>query len=292
MSKSLYSLPSSDQINYEQRYRLEQIYRIAERHGVINDIILASDIDTPLSRWSQKDIERALEKCAAIVQRSLGLSLVDEKQKNSNVSDDLMSWLYSIAQHSAIDESLYRRIHALYVSTILLNNSGADFREFLILVCQYTRESRRENIERKRLVICYAQRDRRWLERLKVHLAPLQMRNIIDLWDNTFVRPGDLWREEVERALITARAVLVLVSADLLASESIINNELPAILHRHEQAGAKVLPLILSPCLFNTSAMEPFKSINSPDEPLVSLKRCAREALLLKTAETIAGMFG
>ena len=98
--------------------------------------------------------------------------------------------------------------------------------------------------------ISYSHRDKEWLDRLRVHLKPLQREAIIRLWDDTAIEAGDLWTDGIRRELGRAEAAILLVSADFLASDFIRQNELPPLLEAAEREGLLILCLILSPCLF------------------------------------------
>ena len=43
--------------------------------------------------------------------------------------------------------------------------------------------------------------DKAWLERVRVHLTPLARDGKLDLWDDTRIRAGQRWREEIKAAL-------------------------------------------------------------------------------------------
>ena len=67
--------------------------------------------------------------------------------------------------------------------------------------------------------ISYSHADRKWLERLQVHLRPLIRDSIADIWDDTRIKPGDSWQLEIRKALESASVAVLLISADFLASE-------------------------------------------------------------------------
>ena len=82
--------------------------------------------------------------------------------------------------------------------------------------------------------ISYSHSDREYLDRLLVHLKPLEKDGRIDLWVDTRLRAGDRWKKEIEKALNRANVAVLLVSADFLASDFITDNELPPLLKNAE----------------------------------------------------------
>lgn len=296
MDKQYFRILNAEQIQRELLTNVEDLSYLALRYKQDPNSILAPDSNIELSHWNIAITERLLERACEII--SIYISeLIKEsnwlyESRNVWPVEKLSLWVFSVAQNlrNKINLDLFGRICAIFM-TIRFITINYKF-ELPTFIDQMAQEiSLGVDAQRTRIVICYAERDRRWLERLQIHLKPLQMQDLIDPWDNTRILPGQLYRDEVERALSTARAVILLVSADLLASGSIIGNELPSILYRHEKAGAAVLPLILRPCLFRQSPLKEFQAFNSPPElPLTSLKRVEREALLVRVAETVANM--
>lgn len=132
----------------------------------------------------------------------------------------------------------------------------------------------------QRIFISYCHRDSEYLDRLLVHLKPLEKEGLIDLWTDNQLRAGDLWKREIETALHRANVAVLLVSADFLASEFIINNELPPLLRNAEEKGTRIIPLILKPCRFSREeTLRQFHAINDPLKPLIQLSEGERELI-------------
>jgi hypothetical protein len=52
--------------------------------------------------------------------------------------------------------------------------------------------------------------------------------------------------------------------------------------------GATILPVVVEPCLYReTPELEPYQSVNSPEEPLSLMDRSAAEQVLVKLARRV-----
>jgi predicted nucleotide-binding protein len=145
-----------------------------------------------------------------------------------------------------------------------------------------------ESQKRQSVFISYSHSDRLFLDRLLLHLKPLEREGLIEVWVDTRLRAGDKWRQEIEEALNHATVALLLVSADFLASDFITNNELPPILRKAEEKGTKVIPLILKPCRFTRDGnLRHFQSINVPEKSLILLPEGEQELLYDRVAAEV-----
>ena len=141
---------------------------------------------------------------------------------------------------------------------------------------------------RRKVFISYSHADVRWVERLRVHLKPLEREGIIDLWVDTKIQAGMRWKEEIQNAIDSSTVAIVLISADFLASDFISEHELPKLLFHAKKGGTTILPLIVAPCLFEGSGVDIFQAVNPPEKPLVEMTASERERTLVKLAETIS----
>jgi hypothetical protein len=144
---------------------------------------------------------------------------------------------------------------------------------------------------RKGVFISYSHADAEWLERLQKHLKPLQ-REGIEVWDDTRLEAGERWRDEIRDALADAKVAILLISADFLASDFIVTDELPPLLRAAADEGAIILPVILSPCRFaRMESLSRFQSVNDPEKPLAQLRHANREKVLDKVARAVEDAF-
>ncbi|MBV9713303.1 MAG: toll/interleukin-1 receptor domain-containing protein, partial [Ktedonobacteraceae bacterium] len=129
--------------------------------------------------------------------------------------------------------------------------------------------------------------DKRYLHELTTHLAPYVQSEVVDVWDDTQIPPGSKWREEIEKALQSAKVAILLVSAEFLASDFIMNFELPSLLAASEQEGIIFLSVLLRPCAFTNIDIGQFQSVNMPSTPLSKMKRAKRDEVWSKVAEFV-----
>jgi tetratricopeptide (TPR) repeat protein len=138
---------------------------------------------------------------------------------------------------------------------------------------------------RTKAFISYSHKDKRFLDELRRHLGFLEREGKVNSWDDTKIAPGSQWREEIKKAIASAKAAVLLVSADFLASEFIAQDELPPLLAAAQQEGAIILPVIVGPCLFADSNIAQFQAINSPSKPLRRMSPGQRDEVWVKVAQ-------
>jgi len=98
-----------------------------------------------------------------------------------------------------------------------------------------------------KIFCCYAHEDEPLLRKLKSHLKPLQREGLIDLWYDRDISAGTEWEQEINRHLIEAQIILLLVSPDFMDSDYCYSIEMKRALERHERGESRVIPIILRP---------------------------------------------
>jgi hypothetical protein len=145
-----------------------------------------------------------------------------------------------------------------------------------------------DSADQNLVFVSYSHADVRWLDRLRVHLKPLERQGVLALWDDTRIKPGARWREAIRDALEHARVAVLLVTADFLASDFISTNELPPLLKAAEERGTLILPVIIKPCRFEqTEGLSHFQAVNPPSKPIAALRSTRREEAFWKLSSVI-----
>jgi len=194
----------------------------------------------------------------------------------------LLSYLHVMYEPEQIRKTLAPRLVRAIVD-VLLSSDVSELAKRIDPSTQEIIEKRRDQI-----FVSYSHKDKNCLDRLLVHLRPLEKQGIIDMWADTKLRPGDTWKKEIELALKRAKVAIMLVSADFLASDFIIENELPPLLEAAEAEGVRIIPVILKPCRFlRDPNLSKFHSINDPNEPLLKLRDVEQEEIYANIAEAV-----
>ena len=97
------------------------------------------------------------------------------------------------------------------------------------------------------LFYSYSHRDEAFRDELKAHLSFLRRSKLIAEWHDRMIDAGGDWRGEIDKHLASADIVLLLVSADFLASDYCWGEEMVKALSRHQLGEARVIPVISAP---------------------------------------------
>ena len=94
--------------------------------------------------------------------------------------------------------------------------------------------------------VSYSREDETWRRRFAEMLKPLVRERRLDVWSDDRLVTGYEWRPQLAAAIGRSKAALLLVSPSFLASDFIMDRELPALL----QGGARLVPVLVRPCLW------------------------------------------
>lgn len=94
----------------------------------------------------------------------------------------------------------------------------------------------------------YSHEDEELRNRLEKHLALLKRQGLIEAWHDRRILAGSDLDQAISQNLEAADIVLLLVSADFLASDYCYSREMQRAMQRHESGDAVVIPVILKPC--------------------------------------------
>ncbi|HZF10023.1 MAG TPA: TIR domain-containing protein [Thermoanaerobaculia bacterium] len=133
---------------------------------------------------------------------------------------------------------------------------------------------------RDQVFISYSHLDKDWLQRLRRMLRPLERNGAISLWDDTAIQPGGKWKEEIQKALASAKVAVLLVSDHFLDSDFIAQEELPPLLAAAEKEGVKILWVYLSSCRYDVTPIGDYQAAHDIAQALDELPEPAQKRVL------------
>jgi hypothetical protein len=119
-----------------------------------------------------------------------------------------------------------------------------------------------------RVFIAYSTQDESYREELEKQLSGLRRNGYIDTWSDCKITKGEPPDATSSESLLNARVILLLVSADSLASDYFHSAELKAAFLRYEQGEAIVIPIILRACNWQDTALAQLQALPSDDRPI------------------------
>ena len=116
--------------------------------------------------------------------------------------------------------------------------------------------------------ISYSKQDKALRDGLLSHLRPLEGAGIIT-WHDRQILPGTQWDAEIKARLNAADIILLLISADFLATDYCTQVEIPEALRRHEAGEAIVMPVILRSCTWDLTPLAAIQAYPEKATPVV-----------------------
>lgn len=118
------------------------------------------------------------------------------------------------------------------------------------------------------LFISYAHEDEAFRQQLEKHLATLRREGLIAAWHDREITAGQEWAGEIDAALDRAHIVLLLVSADFMASEYCNEIETRRAMQRQQMGTSRVIPVLLRPADWRAAPFAKLQAIPTGARPL------------------------
>lgn len=99
-----------------------------------------------------------------------------------------------------------------------------------------------------KLFFSYSHADEALRDRLEKHLSLMKNQGLIETWHDRGITAGESVDASIDRNLESADVILLLISADFLASTYCFSIEMKRALARQIEGSARVIPVILEPC--------------------------------------------
>lgn len=99
-----------------------------------------------------------------------------------------------------------------------------------------------------KLFFSYCHADEALRDRLEKHLSLMKNQGLIETWHDRGINAGDDIDSSIDVNLESSDIILLLVTADFLASRYCFSVEMSRALERQREGGARVIAVILEPC--------------------------------------------
>ena len=120
------------------------------------------------------------------------------------------------------------------------------------------------------IFIAYSRKDTEYLDELRVHLRPLERTRQVKVWYDGKIEPGAVWEDSIKKHLHEANLILLLVSADAIASDYFYEKEVSDALERHGRGEARVVPLIVRPCDWTVTPLADLQALPKNGKPVTA----------------------
>src|SRR6266702_2939614 len=116
----------------------------------------------------------------------------------------------------------------------------------------------------------YAHKDETFRKTLDEHLSLLQRQGVISVWHDRQIVPGTDWAQAIDEHLERASIILLLISADFLASDYCYGVEMTRALERHQANEARVIPILLRPVDWNNAPFAYLQALPTGAKPITT----------------------
>ncbi|MGB1204022.1 MAG: TIR domain-containing protein [Chitinophagales bacterium] len=143
-------------------------------------------------------------------------------------------------------------------------------------------KTERKNISDKRnkVFICYNRNNTDYKDDIKRYFKPFLPADAV--WCDDNIKASEVWSDEIYEAISETKVAIFLVSTDFLASDFVMDKEVPTILKAVEKGHTIPLFIILEPCLFtDIPALSKYQTVNPPTQAISQMDENEKKALFV-----------
>src|SRR5436305_13692624 len=119
-----------------------------------------------------------------------------------------------------------------------------------------------------KVFVSYAHEDQEYHQKLLQHLSLLMHSGKITIWHDQELLAGVDWENQINTRLSEADIILLLISANFLASKYCWNKEFQVALSRHKRGEAWIIPIIVKPVDWRSSPLGQFQVLPTGSKPV------------------------
>ena len=115
--------------------------------------------------------------------------------------------------------------------------------------------------KKKNVFLSYSHKDETFKEQLDIHFSALKRSDRIATWNDRKMLPGAILDEEIKKQLRNADIVILLISADFIASNYCYEIEMQEAIERAKKNECIMIPVILRPCAWADTPLGDFLAL-------------------------------
>jgi TIR domain len=131
----------------------------------------------------------------------------------------------------------------------------------------------------------YSHKDRALMDVVRRQLIVFEREGLITKFYDGEILPGQELESVISERLQRAKTILLFVSPHFIESKYCYNKEMLEALKRHERGKAKVIPIILRPCLWKNAPFGKLLALPEDSRPITKWRN--RDEAALSVAEGI-----
>jgi len=132
-------------------------------------------------------------------------------------------------------------------------------------------DERNDSITMKNKVkvfLSYTHTDEKYKNKLNVHFAPLKRCNKVETWNDRELIAGTKFDAEIKKHLNEDEIIILLISADFIASDYCYDIEMKRALEREKNGECTVIPIILRDCLWQITPLKDLLALPKDGKPI------------------------
>src|SRR5437899_3337442 len=114
----------------------------------------------------------------------------------------------------------------------------------------------------------YAHEDEALMHDLRRQLVPFDRQDVIRKWHDRLIPPGTEWRGQIDERLRHSDIILLLISPHFFESDYCYDAEMTEAMRRHDASEARVIPIILRPCSWESAPFAQLQALPMDGRPI------------------------
>ena len=135
--------------------------------------------------------------------------------------------------------------------------------------------------------VSYSHKDEEDKKEIKKFIGSIDTNFKFDIWDDTKIQTGDIWKQKIEKAISEAHIAILLLSIDFLDSDFIKNDELPLLLEKYNKDKIIIFCVLIGYCPIDYNPFFKKLQIFNKNSPLRDLPEGEKAKQLSKLAGEI-----